>query len=820
MNLKRPFIVLPLLGLFFYGCSTQKNNLANREFHALNTKYNILFNGTEALDIGKAVLYQNIQDDFLETLPVEPILLQGEEVQQRTSIPSFSLAEEKAVKAIQKHSMNIEGKQYNRQIQKAYLLLGKARYYDRRFLPALEAFNFLLKNFNDQGYIEGKLWREKTNLRLGNTAFAVDNLTPLASQLSENSDYYAELHATIAQGHINLNQEEEARYYITQAALHEKKKEQKARYRYIEAQLLEKAQLIDSAQKAFQSIVDWNRKAPRVFWMQAKLQAERLKAALDSVSPLPSLKRLSNQFENQPFLHLIHQQQARYLLTQKQDSTALIYFSKSLQSPNINTATRMTNYRELANYYFEENSYINTGAYLDSLLTQLPSEGKKAQKIKREREGLEQVIVLEKIINSTDSILRLTKLTKEEQLAFFEAKIEAKRARELAQVEAEKKNRFNFLNRGSTNFYFYNNRLAVSGKQAFLSSWGNRPNIDDWNRLSPSRIMANQKAKEESLENEGAFFIERPAFFVAQIPTSSDLIDSLKRLQKQAYLDVGILYKEKFSNVPLALNRLTKALELNPTADQEVRALYHAYKLQENQNLKEAEVLKNKLLEKYPDSPYAQIILDPENFAFSNNQSPASIYEKMYHAFQKQEYSTVLEEGEKLKIIISGTDLAPKFAFLLAQTQGRLKGEKALTLNLEKLIKRFPNSKEAAFGTALINQLKKEKTGSAKKRYKWVFPFSNKIMIDTLIVDMKKTIEEDQRTHWKFSKDVYTEKINFLVIHTQEERPNEQYFLKKWNQFPTFHKKLNNFVLLSTEYEKTQRLKSWTPNNKQPGHEK
>lgn len=780
----------------------------------------MLFNGNEALDIGKAILFQNIEDDYLQTLPVEPILLQGEEVETRTSIPSFSLAEEKAVKAIQKHSMNISGKQYNRQIKKAYLLLGKARYYDRRFLPALEAFNFLLKNFNDQGYIEGKLWREKTNLRLGNTALAVDNLMPLTVGLPPENAYYPALHGTIAQGYMNLNNEEAARYHITQAAVSEKKKELKVRYRYIEAQLLEKAQLIDSAQKAYQSIVNWKRKAPRIFWIQAKLQAERLQAMQDSVSPLPSLKRLSNQFENQPFLHLIHQQQARYLLTQQQDSTALVYFNKSLQSPNINGATRIANYRELANYHFEKNSYVQTGAYLDSLLTQLPPDGKQTQKTKRERKGLEQVIVLEKIIQSTDSILQLTALTKEEQFAFFERKIEEKRQKELAQVANQKKNRFNFLNRGSTNFYFYNDRLVVAGKQTFLSSWGNRPNIDNWNRQNSSNSLVEQQIEEKDLKIKERFFIETPAFFVAQVPTKPQWIDSLKRIQKQAYLEVGILYKEKFSNAPLAIKRLKKALALNPTEEQEVSALYHMYKLQQNQNAKEAEAIRATLLRKYPKTVYTQIIEDPDNFSFSDNQTPAAVYEKMYTAFQNQDYAYVVAEGEKLNIVISGTDLAPKTAFLLAQTQGRLKGEKALRTELTELIKRFPNSREAKYSISLMDRLKKEPPTQSNKSYKWVFPFENTTSLDSLIVQMKKAIEEDQKTFWKFSKDVYSETIDFLVIHTQGEKPDEEYYLKKWNQYPAFQKKLNNFVLLSPEYAKMQRLKSWIPNNKQLDYEK
>jgi hypothetical protein len=44
------------------------------------------------------------------------------------------VAETKATKAIQKHSMNIDGGKET-QIDEAYLLLGKSRYYDQRFIP-------------------------------------------------------------------------------------------------------------------------------------------------------------------------------------------------------------------------------------------------------------------------------------------------------------------------------------------------------------------------------------------------------------------------------------------------------------------------------------------------------------------------------------------------------------------------------------------------------------------------------------------------------------------------------------------------------------
>lgn len=815
MKRQRASFLFLLFGVFFFGCSTQKNNLVNREYHALNTKYNVLFNGKEALDIGQAILYQNVQDNFLEVLSVEPILLRGEDQENKASIPSFSIAEEKAVKAIQKHSMKIGGQQRNRQIQDAYLLLGKARYFDRRFLPALEAFNFLLEGFfgKEDVYFEAKLWREKTNLRLGNYAFAVEDLKPLARRIPFGEKSYAKVNATVAQAYLNLKNEDSARVYIQRAALGEKDRATKARYRYIEAQLLEKAQLLDSAQQAFQSIVNWKRKSPRIFWMQAKLQSVRLRAILDSVSPMPVLERLGKLFENQPYLHLIHQQEARYLMTQAEDSLALRFYDKSLQSPNVDTSTQMANYRELADHYFDKGVYLNTGAYLDSLLRIIPAEGRYKKTVQRERDGLEEVVELESIIRSTDSILALTALSKEEQLRFFQEEIDRKRAQELAAIEQEKKGLFNFNSSAANRFYFYNDRLLVSGRQAFLSSWGNRPNADNWNRLSPENLIAQEENKQIEQSENQSFFIETPAFFVEQIPTDSLAIAALEKDRKQAYLDAGILYKEKFNNPKLAFERLSKVFALHPTENQEVSALYHCFKLFEKEDDQKASFYKDKLLQEHPSSPFAQIVRDPENYTLAENQTPTSIYERLFLAFEKQEYQRVLQETENLAVVVSGTKLSPKVAYLNALAKGRLEGEIALINALEKVIELYPNADEAALAKMAVQRLDQEEQLKHKrltlKSYKWVFSFPAEEKGILELAKQMQHLSQAENKAWKFTQDVYSATTTFIVVHTYGEQPDEAYFLEKWAQLPNFNKKTNNFVLLSAQYEQIQRLKSW-----------
>ena len=85
--LKHTFLGLILAAIL--SCSTQKDRFLNREYHSINTKFNVLFNGQEALDIGTAILESQAQDNFLSTLPVELITLDGEDENVSASIPSF-----------------------------------------------------------------------------------------------------------------------------------------------------------------------------------------------------------------------------------------------------------------------------------------------------------------------------------------------------------------------------------------------------------------------------------------------------------------------------------------------------------------------------------------------------------------------------------------------------------------------------------------------------------------------------------------------------------------------------------------------------------
>jgi tetratricopeptide (TPR) repeat protein len=202
--LKR-FNLYTILGLaiFTVACSTKKNSFVSRNWHALNTKYNVMHNGNVAFESGKDALVESFFDDYWEILPVERMEVSEELVLPgQAKDPNFERAEEKAVKAIQRHSMNIAGKEKNPQIDESYLLLGKARYFDQRFVPAKEAFNYILYKYPESDKINlAKIWREKTNIRLDYNELAIKNLKKLIEREDLKKEDLAEAAAMMAQAY-------------------------------------------------------------------------------------------------------------------------------------------------------------------------------------------------------------------------------------------------------------------------------------------------------------------------------------------------------------------------------------------------------------------------------------------------------------------------------------------------------------------------------------------------------------------------------------------------------------------------------------------
>ena len=142
--LVRCVLLLTLAGVCF-SCSTRKNTPLNRAYHNLTSRFNVNFNGKEALKAGEIEHEKLCKDNYINILP---IYCYPEKTELSSIYPSMDRVIEKASKSIYKHSMFFKGKEYVKPIDDAYLMMGKAYFYKQDYVQAQRIFSYIISTLS------------------------------------------------------------------------------------------------------------------------------------------------------------------------------------------------------------------------------------------------------------------------------------------------------------------------------------------------------------------------------------------------------------------------------------------------------------------------------------------------------------------------------------------------------------------------------------------------------------------------------------------------------------------------------------------------
>ena len=834
-------IGLLLVGMILLGCSRKKDNFINRKWHSIGTEYNILYNGNIALEQGRSSLNDSYTDNYWEILPVErmqiseDLLLPGE-----TRNADFEIAEEKAVKAIQKHSMNIQGKERNPQIDEAYLLLGKARYFDQRFIPAQEAFNYILFKYAASDKInQAKIWREKTNLRLDNDELAITNLKRLLRQENIEKQDLADAASTLAQAYINLKVLDTAITQLDIAATTTKSNDERGRYRFIQGQLYNELGHKDSANIAFDKVIELHRKTPRIYYISAHIEKAKNFdfEEGDKLAFLELLTDLEKNRENRPYLDKIYHQIGSYHLENDSDSLAVDYFNKSLRTNSRDNYLNGLNYQILGDMSFDNAVYRAAGAYYDSTLLQLKKNTKLYRSIKRKRDNLEDVIYYEDLASRNDSILNLVRMSDEDRLALFtdyttKLKEEAEEAERIAKEDKLRREAAGRNSKGQSgnrnraggkaglpgqnkeggSFYFYNSSTVAFGKNDFIQTWGERQLEDNWRWSNRNRTVGGVEVVDEELANATEDELYDPEFYISRIPTEQTAIDSLFKDRNFAYYQLGLIYKEKFQEYHLAKDKLRELLKSDPEERLVLPSKYNLYKIYELLGLEgEAEIAKNDIISNYPDSRYASILLNPGTALAADENSPENIYRNLYSKFEDQEYETVISECDKYITLFDGEDIVPKYEFLKAVSKARIEGFAAYKEAVNYIALNYPNSEEGKKAETMLqstlpllenNAFTDDASGL---RFKVVYQFSNdeKETIPEFVKELDETVSKIKYFDLSTSVDRYNSDLTFVVVHGLKSLDGASGFGELLNEYENNISK-EHFAISSQNYQIVQ----------------
>jgi len=721
-------------------CSTRKDTIVSRNWHSLNTKFNVLFNGKEAFKKGIDGINESYKDDWFEQLPIEPIKFEREKIdipkfnnsigagfgdakdeEKKASTP-FGIAEEKAVKAIQKHGMNISGEERNSQIDDAYLLLGKARYYDQRFIPAIESFNYVISSYPFANLInETKIWRAKTNIRLDNEEFAIETLNLLLKvkdtlELELPEDIKEQGYTALAMAYVKMDSIQKAKKFLIKATETLNNKDQGARNLFVLGQIYSSENKKDSASVIFKKIINF-KKAPDKYKMHANIElAKNTTSDSASVVILNKMQKLVKDRDNRKYLDELYYQIG--LLHEKNDSIdlATAYYNKSLRTNSDNIKQKTFTFEKLGNINFKNSKYQLASSYYDSIINiATDTLNLRIRRIKRKHRNLASLINFEETVTRTDSILKIASLSKEEQETFFKKYIAnlKKKDEESAQLKLNQQafgssfggNSLKTNKKGK--WYFYNSQSLGFGKTEFKKTWGNRQLEDDWRWSSK---ISTSNTKKDTLKVNAISLRYDLASYLKTIPTDKNKIDTLILDRNQALYELGLIYKEQFKNTKLAIERLERVASLNPTKELILPINWHLYKVHTDLgNQKKSDKHKNIILTKYTNTIFAKTIRNP-NKKFEEEISVDEIenaYKEIYYLYKDNKYQETVSKVVDILPSIENSKLIAKFELLRAYAIGKYTDKKTYKFALEAIVIKYGNTAEGKQAKKIIEQLSK-----------------------------------------------------------------------------------------------------------------
>jgi len=791
----------------------------------MTTKYNYLYNGNNLLNQGKAEINENVFDNYWEILPIEKTQITEDKInlklKKEQSASLFVQSEKKAVLAIQKHAMNIAGKEKNPQMDEAYFLLGESRYYDQRFIPSLEAFNYILFKYPTSELVnKAKIWREKINAKQNYNQLAIENLKEIESRGRLSNEEIVELNAVLAQAYLNSKKIDSAVIRLETASEKTQDLNSKSRYLFILGQLYKNLDKLDSSTMVYNRVIKLHRKIPREYYVYSFV--EKSKNFLDKSLAMSELIELETDIENSGYLNIIFHQIANLYLEINNDSLAIKYYNKSLRNPAKDNLVNLKNYNTLGDYFFDKNEYLISAAYYDSTLAQINNNKKLFRKITKRRESLDEVIYYELSVKTNDSIIRLVKMSEEERVAYFKDYIEEQKKKLNKEKEiVNSKNENSFVSAKNNNisnenalFYFYNPTVLAYGKNEFKKLWGDKQLTDNWRNgktttaIKPLMSIGKENSKTNKTQNlEG---------YLKSIPSSSSSIDSIYKQLDYSYFQLASIYSAKFLEYGLSNNKI-RNIDFNRNKLEFVlSAKYLNYKncLILGQ-LDEADSIKSDIILNFPGSKYAEILNNPEAYASSDIDNISELYGALFQDFKNQDYVKVIIGLEKLISAFETHPLAPKMQLLKASAIARIEGFENYKKALEFIAKNYPNSIEGEEAEILLEEVipivenanfkQVEKGNNFKLIY--YFPKENYKKIEDFKESLSLALSDLKNIQLNSSTDIYDNSSTFVVLHGLKSYDGAKGLSIILEQNDIFVKK-SPFVISSDNYQILQMHKN------------
>ena len=699
----RPFFILKLLCILIFtaACSTQKNNLVNRSYHNVTSHYNGYFNARERVKAGEQTLWEQHEDKYDRILSV---FRHGDKQKAGAVAKQMDEAIDKASLVIQRHSMNIKGKEYCKWIDENYLVIGKAKYFKHDLYPAIEAFQFVAAQYPKlPTKYEALAYLVITYVQTGNQLEAESIVDYLKNEKKIPSNLVGFTAAASAYFYINVKNYARAIEQLTKAVAHTRKKQYKTRYIFILAQLHQHEGNNKKAYAMYEQVIKMNPAYEMAF--NAKINRARVLDldAKNSAQIKKELLKMLKDTKNKEYYDQIYYALAGISQREGNTEEAIKYLELSARTSIKNDNQKAISFLELAKIYFTKPDYRHAQTYYDSAATFLSKDHPDYESVQNKKAILNKLIKNLNTIAAEDSLQALAKLSPKELEKAVDKMIEqAVEAAEQAKREAAEAHGQNaILGSGSTvalaggsQWYFYNPAAISFGYTEFTKKWGTRKSEDNWRRTNKESSDETATAEGGSDENDSAAgSIRDRQRYMKNIPFKEKQLEQSNLKIIEAFYGNAGIYREQLYDRKEAAKSLEELLKRYPENKYKLPCYYQLYRMYADiGNDERSTYYKNLLLNGYPDSEYAKVIRNPNYLKEmqTEKQKLNTFYSDTYNAYLNSEYEKVILNKDLADSLFPENDLAPKFSYLKALSIGKTHDINIFEASLQKVVQEYP----------------------------------------------------------------------------------------------------------------------------------
>ncbi len=726
-----------LLVAVLTACSTSKNTFPNRAYHNVTCRYNVYWNGNQAMKDAEREYAKLSKDNYTATLPIYNY---PDKTELGPCLSHLDRTIQKSSKAIHKHSMMFKGKEYVKTIDDAYFLMAKSYFYKQDYVQAQRVLNYIVHTYPKSNILdEAQVLLARTQMRQGYYSSADELLETIRymNESKKNKKFNVLFNAAKAEYHLTApdGDVQEAIDYIGNALSNKPQREFRTRLQLILGQLYENLGQQAEAQKNFKAVIQKSNNYEMTFCAQMHLAANYDGTESNRNAITKQLNKMLNDKKNENYHDQIYYAFSEIARIDEDEDLRMEYLAKSVASSTENDYQKTFSSLTLADLYFDDNQYREAQHYYDTAMMAIPKNYPNYEQLQKKASVLKDLVDKLDEIDLQDSLLRIANLPEGQRNAWVRKMIAdyTEAERKAAEEEAERmlamQNAASYTNINTTSsngkWYFYNQSLVTAGKQDFYRRFGNRKLEDNWFISNKSQISFDDMAlmNDPSLARDTVDYDEdgnpipkretdpkKEAYYLQDLPLTQGAKDTANAIIAKDLYETGFMYQDLLSDTKRACASFEQLLQRYPKSEFALPSVFMLYTLYTKIDDPRAQDYKNLILTKYPDTDYAKLIQDPEYASklAAKSKTVENQYAQVYDDFIHKRWAKVVSAADAAIPNCTEPTLQSQYTYLRAVAAGQVYNDDSLIVGLTQVVTQFPQEPVAELARIYLSNFSKE----------------------------------------------------------------------------------------------------------------